>query len=56
MLGWIIGGKLNETEKKVSFFYKGDVNVIIKLLSSLNLSNVIVEDPTLEEIFMHYYE
>ena len=26
------------------------------LLNSLKLNNVLIEDPTLEEIFMHYYE
>ena len=48
--------ELKESKNKVTFFYKGDVNIIIKLLSTLNLSNVLIEDPTLEEIFMHYYE
>jgi ABC-2 type transport system ATP-binding protein len=48
--------ELKESKNKVTFFYKGDVNIMIKLLSTLNLSNVLVEDPTLEEIFMHYYE
>lgn len=48
--------ELKESENKVSFFYKGDVNTMIKLLGSLKLNNVLIEDPTLEEIFMHYYE
>ncbi len=47
---------LEEDEGKVSFFYKGDVNEIIKLLGTLKLSDVLIEEPTLEEIFMHYYE
>jgi len=48
--------ELKETENEVSFFYKGNVNIMISLLSSLKLNNVLIEDPTLEEIFMHYYE
>lgn len=48
--------ELKETENEVSFFYKGDVNIMIKLLGTLSLSNVLIEEPTLEEIFMHYYE
>ena len=48
--------ELKEKENEVSFLYKGDVNIIIKLLGTLNLTNVLVEEPTLEEIFMHYYE
>jgi ABC-2 type transport system ATP-binding protein len=38
------------------FFFKGDVNVMLKKLSSLKLSDVTIEEPTLEEIFMQYYE
>ena len=45
--------KLNGT---VSFFYKGDINAITRLLSSENISDLAIEDLTLEEIFMHYYE
>ncbi len=48
--------ELKESKNNVTFFYKGDVNIMIELLSTLKLSNVLVEDPTLEEIFMHYYE
>jgi ABC-2 type transport system ATP-binding protein len=38
------------------FFFKGDINVVLKKLSSLQVSDVTIEEPTLEEIFMHYYE
>ena len=47
---------LVEREDKVSFFFKGDINKIVKLVSDLNLSDILIEEPTLEEIFMHYYE
>jgi hypothetical protein len=40
----------------VSFFYKGDINLIAKLISEINISDATIEDLTLEEIFMHYYE
>ncbi len=40
----------------ISFLYKGDLNFIIKKISSINISNLIVEEPNLEEIFMHYYK
>mgnify|MGYP000931399462 FL=1 len=43
--------QLIESENKVSFFFKGDVNIMIHLLNSLKLNNVLIEDPTLEEIF-----
>ena len=41
---------------KISFFYKGDVNVITQVISKIVVSDVNMEEPTLEEIFMHYYE
>ncbi|NIM93538.1 MAG: ATP-binding cassette domain-containing protein [Anaerolineales bacterium] len=40
----------------VSFFYKGDINLITRLISEKEVTDVTIEEPTLEEIFMHYYE
>ncbi|RSK26046.1 ABC transporter ATP-binding protein [Bacillus sp. HMF5848] len=40
----------------IQFIYKGDINTIIRKLSEINMVNVWVEEPTLEEIFMHFYE
>ena len=40
----------------VNFFYKGDINLIMRLISEKEISDVVIEEPTLEEIFMHYYE
>lgn len=39
----------------ISFLFKGNVNQIIERLASKNITNLLVEEPTLEEIFMHYY-
>lgn len=41
---------------KVTFLYKGEMNPIIQLLSTKDVINMLIEEPTLEEIFMHYYE
>lgn len=43
-------------EKTVSFIYKGNINAIISKIAEMPLKNLWVEEPTLEEIFMHYYE
>ena len=40
----------------ISFLFSGDINLIMKKLSSIELSNLWVDEPDLEEIFMHYYE
>jgi ABC-2 type transport system ATP-binding protein len=53
-----IGGVSNLEVKSniVSFLFKGNINQIIKRISDVEISNVWVEEPSLEEIFMHYYE
>lgn len=43
-------------EKSASFLYKGDINLVMKELSGLKLKNILIEEPSLEEVFMHYYE
>jgi len=52
-------GGLNNLEiegKKVSFLFKGNINLIMKKISDLDIRNIWIEEPSLEEIFMHYYE
>jgi ABC-2 type transport system ATP-binding protein len=43
------------TDNSVSFLFRGRINEITKIIASLNLTNLLVEEPDLEEIFMHYY-
>ena len=40
----------------LKFFYKGDINQIMRTILEEEVSDVTIEEPTLEEIFMHYYE
>lgn len=46
---------LTHTDSSINFFYKGDINEVTKRLSTIALDDVIIENPTLEEIFLHYY-
>lgn len=39
----------------LSFMCSGDVNELIRLLAGKNIVNLTIEEPSLEEIFMHYY-
>ena len=39
-----------------SFVYTGTVPTLLKLLDSITVQDVTITEPTLEEIFMHYYE
>jgi len=38
------------------FFFKGDINAVLAKISAAQVEDVTIEEPTLEEIFMHYYE
>jgi len=40
----------------VRFFFKGDINQITRIISAHDVTDLTIEEPTLEEIFMHYYE
>lgn len=39
-----------------NFIFQGDINKIVEKLHDRKINNLIVEEPSLEEIFMHYYE
>lgn len=39
----------------VNFMFKGDINSITKKIAELELRNISIDEPDLEEIFMHYY-
>ncbi len=43
-------------QNSFSFLFKGDINKMIDIIHSKKINNLIVEEPALEEIFMHYYE
>lgn len=40
----------------ISFLFKGNINSIMKKIAEIEIVNLWVEEPDLEEIFMHYYE
>lgn len=41
--------------KTATFIFKGNINSIMKKVAGLELRNISIEEPDLEEIFMHYY-
>ncbi|XUW99978.1 MAG: ABC transporter ATP-binding protein [Dehalogenimonas sp.] len=47
---------LEHVDGLVRFLYKGDINVVMRKIAEKTVSDVTIEEPTLEEIFMHYYE
>lgn len=47
---------VREEEHGVQFFFNGDVNELVRQLAQHRLSGLWLEEPTLEEVFLHYYE
>ncbi|MGG3469207.1 ABC transporter ATP-binding protein [Neobacillus pocheonensis] len=39
-----------------SFLFRGDINAVMKRIAEIEIANLWIEEPDLEEIFMHYYE
>jgi ABC-2 type transport system ATP-binding protein len=38
------------------FFFRGDINAVLQRVGAMHVDDLTIEEPTLEEIFMHYYE
>lgn len=47
--------KLEVKENSADFIFKGNLNSIMKKIAELDIRNISIEEPDLEEIFMHYY-
>jgi len=45
-----------QEDQNCNFLYKGNINQLIHQLSEVELTNLTVEEPSLEEVFMHFYE
>jgi ABC-2 type transport system ATP-binding protein len=46
---------IEKNEDKVKFIYSGNIDKLISLLSGVHIEKLLIEDPSLEDIFMHYY-
>ena len=42
--------------KHEDFIFKGDINELVRKLSCRDISDIIIEEPSLDETFMHFYE
>ncbi len=47
---------LDIKDNVISFLFRGNINSIMKKISEIEIVNLWIEEPDLEEIFMHYYE
>jgi ABC-2 type transport system ATP-binding protein len=48
--------KLEVKDNVISFLFRGNINDILKKITEIEITNLWIEEPDLEEIFMHYYE
>jgi len=44
------------TSTSTSFIYMGPVKELLDKITSFHVRDVFIEEPTLEEIFLHYYQ
>jgi ABC-2 type transport system ATP-binding protein len=50
-----IESELYRTDNTLEFMFSGNIKELVQQLAALPLNNLVVEEPSLEEIFMHYY-
>src|SRR5690625_2483753 len=48
--------EFKQQQEDISFMYKGNVKSLIDSFSNLEIVDIFIEEPSLEEIFMHYYQ
>ncbi len=47
--------KLFRDGRQESYIYEGDVNELLQTLAGYNVEDILIEEPSLDEIFMHFY-
>ena len=48
--------KVTENGKLEEFVFKGDINELVASLAGRKLENLSIEEPSLEDLFMHFYD
>lgn len=48
--------KMVRDGENLDFIYKGDLNLLYKELEGHKIDDILIEEPSIEEVFMHYYE
>lgn len=47
---------ISDSDSKIKFMYKNNCNDLVKMLGKYDIDKFLVEDPSIEDIFMHYYK
>ena len=45
-----------QESKKITFNNEIEINILLEKLSKYNITKLLIEEPTLEDLFLHYYE
>ncbi len=45
-----------QNENNINFLYKGDINILLNSVSKVKLRDLTIAEPSLEEIFLHFYK
>ncbi|MBI2798463.1 ABC transporter ATP-binding protein [Candidatus Saccharibacteria bacterium] len=48
--------EVTQADKELNFLYRGNLQDVTKVIAKLDLTNLEVSEPDLEEIFLHYYK
>ena len=51
----IIDKEISRTDEKIVFTFTGDYNELLKALKEIKINNILIEEPSLEEMFLSYY-
>ena len=43
-------------KNSIKFMYYGNINELVRVISEVEIDGLSIEEPTLEDIFMHYYK
>ncbi len=46
---------LKKSKGKLIYSYNGDVKKLLKFFAAQNITDIMIEEPDLEEVFLHYY-
>ena len=47
--------KLESKGNHIEFIFKGNINSLLRKIAQIDLTNISIDEPDLEEIFLHYY-
>ena len=47
---------INKNANEIEFVYPDDINSLLQVFSKHKIDKLTLEEPSLEEIFMHYYK